>query len=77
MDVRQPRPPHAARLAILPAGVVFMSFAVDDCQDLLCLLGQHPEWQAELRRRVLSDELLELPALMRQRIFRGIRRPSC
>jgi uncharacterized protein YoxC len=41
-------------------------FTVDDFQDLLRLLDQHPEWRAELRRHVLSDELLELPALMRQ-----------
>ena len=43
-----------------------MSFTVDDFQDLLRLLDQRPEWRAELRRHVLSDELLELPALMRQ-----------
>ena len=43
-----------------------MPFAVDDFQDLLRLLDQHPEWQAELRRRVLTDELLELPALVRR-----------
>src|SRR4051794_12483949 len=43
-----------------------MAFTVDDFQDLIRLLGQHPEWRAELRRHVLSDELLELPALMRQ-----------
>src|SRR6266852_2555766 len=41
-------------------------FTVDDFQDLLRLLDQHPEWRAELRRHVLSDELLELPALTRQ-----------
>lgn len=43
-----------------------MSFTVDDFQDLVRLLGQHPEWQAELRRQLLTDELLELPALVRQ-----------
>lgn len=43
-----------------------MAFTVADFQDLLGLLAQHPEWQAELRRRLLSDELLELPAVVRQ-----------
>ena len=43
-----------------------MPFSVDDFRDLLRLLDQHPEWRSELRRHVLTDELLELPALMRQ-----------
>lgn len=43
-----------------------MSFTVEDFHDLIELLAQHPEWRAELRRHVLSDELLELPALVRQ-----------
>jgi len=43
-----------------------MSFTVDDFPDLLRLLREHPEWQAELRVLVLAEELLELPALMRQ-----------
>ena len=43
-----------------------MSFTVDDFQDLIRLLQQHPERRAELRRHVLSDELLELPAVVRQ-----------
>ena len=43
-----------------------MPFTVDDFGDLLRLLDQHPEWRSELRRHVLTDELLELPALMRQ-----------
>jgi hypothetical protein len=56
----------------MPPGLLYsrreqtVSFTVDDFQDLVRLLGQHPEWRAELRRHVLSDELLELPALMRQ-----------
>jgi len=41
-------------------------FAGQDFQDLLRLLDEHPEWQAELRRRLLTDELLELPALVRR-----------
>jgi predicted nuclease with TOPRIM domain len=43
-----------------------MSFTVEDFHDLIELLAQHPEWRAELRRHVLSDALLELPALVRQ-----------
>ncbi|MBI2911230.1 MAG: hypothetical protein HYY05_03745 [Chloroflexi bacterium] len=43
-----------------------MAFTVADFPDLLRLLEEHPEWRAELRRHVLTDELLELPALVRQ-----------
>ena len=43
-----------------------MPFTVEDFHDLVRLLGQHPEWQADLRRLLLSEELLELPALVRQ-----------
>jgi hypothetical protein len=43
-----------------------MSFTVEDFHDLIALLAQHPEWRAELRRHVLSDELLSLPALVQQ-----------
>jgi uncharacterized protein YoxC len=43
-----------------------MSFTVDDFQDLLRLIDQHPEWRDELRRRLLTDELLGLPALVRE-----------
>ncbi len=43
-----------------------MPFTVADFPDLLRLLGEHPEWQAALRRHVLTEELLELPALFRQ-----------
>ncbi|MGH2771653.1 MAG: hypothetical protein ACRDIU_07690, partial [Actinomycetota bacterium] len=39
-----------------------MSFAADDFRDLVQLLEEHPEWRAELRRLVLTDELLDLPA---------------
>ena len=41
-----------------------MTFTVDDFQDLLRLLEQRPEWRAELRRHVVTDQLLELPALI-------------
>jgi hypothetical protein len=43
-----------------------MTFTVDDFQDLIRLLEQRPEWRAELRRHVLSEELLELPTVVRQ-----------
>jgi hypothetical protein len=43
-----------------------MSFIVEDFHDLIELLGQRPEWRADLRRLVLSDDLLELPSLVRQ-----------
>jgi hypothetical protein len=43
-----------------------MSFSVDDFQDLLRLLDEHPEWRAELRRQVLTEELLALPAEVRE-----------
>lgn len=43
-----------------------MAFGVEDFRGLIELLAQHPEWRAELRRHVLSDDLLELPALIRQ-----------
>lgn len=38
-----------------------MSFAVEDFQDLMHLLEARPEWRADLRRIVLTDELLALP----------------
>jgi predicted nucleic acid-binding Zn-ribbon protein len=41
---------------------------VHDLHDLIRLLEQHPEWLTELRRLVLTDELLELPGLVRQLI---------
>mgnify|MGYP001592285024 CR=1 FL=1 len=43
-----------------------MSFTVTDFHDLTRLFYKYPEWRAEMRRLVLSDELLELPELVRQ-----------
>jgi outer membrane murein-binding lipoprotein Lpp len=43
-----------------------MAFTVADFRDLLTLLDEHPEWRAELRRQLLTDELLELPSLVRE-----------
>ncbi|MBA2447184.1 MAG: hypothetical protein H0V51_04065 [Chloroflexi bacterium] len=41
-----------------------MVFSVGDFHDLVRLLEQNPEWRAELRRLVLTEELLRLPALV-------------
>jgi outer membrane murein-binding lipoprotein Lpp len=41
-----------------------MAFTIEDFRDLIQLLGQHPEWRTELRRWVLSDDLLALPQTM-------------
>lgn len=38
-----------------------MPFTVDDFHDLMRLLDTRPEWRAELRRALLTDELLALP----------------
>lgn len=43
-----------------------MPFTVQDFHDLIRLLEQHPEWRAELRRHVLTEELPSLPALVRE-----------
>jgi hypothetical protein len=42
-----------------------MAFTVRDYQDLVQLLAKHPEWQAELRRLLLADDFLALPAIVR------------
>ena len=43
-----------------------MAFTVQDFHDLVELLQQQPDWRAELRRLVLSEELLTLPQLVRE-----------
>jgi predicted nuclease with TOPRIM domain len=43
-----------------------MTFTVKDFHDLVGLLEQHPEWRAELRRLVLTEELLALPQVVRE-----------
>ena len=40
--------------------------AIGDFRGLVALLEQHPEWRAELRRLVLTDELVALPELVRE-----------
>jgi chromosome segregation ATPase len=42
-----------------------MAFTVEEFRDLVCILEEHPEWRAELRRLVLTDEILTLPELVR------------
>ena len=42
-----------------------MAFTVEEFRDLLRLLEERPEWRAELRRAILTDELLGLPELVR------------
>ncbi len=43
-----------------------MAFTVNDYHDLVRLLAEHPEWRPELRRLVLTDELLTLPEVVRE-----------
>ncbi|PJF47466.1 MAG: hypothetical protein D6709_05965 [Chloroflexi bacterium] len=43
-----------------------MSFTVNDLQDLTRLLATHPEWLGEVRRLVLTEELLKLPEVIRE-----------
>ncbi|MDW8257402.1 MAG: hypothetical protein RML85_10305 [Acidobacteriota bacterium] len=43
-----------------------MPFTVKDFRDLVRILEKHPEWQAELRRLILTEELLALPGLVRE-----------
>jgi hypothetical protein len=42
-----------------------MTFTVQDYSDLVRLLAEHPEWQADLRRLLLADDFLALPHLVR------------
>ncbi len=43
-----------------------MPFTVRDFQDLVRLLEAHPEWRAELRRLLLTDDILALPGIVRR-----------
>lgn len=43
-----------------------MDFGVQDLQDLIQLLEQHPEWKSLLRASLLGDELLRLPAAVEE-----------
>lgn len=39
--------------------------AIQDVDDLIKQLRQHPEWRDDLRREILTEELLSLPQLVR------------
>jgi hypothetical protein len=41
-----------------------MAFTVNDVQDLVRLLAEHPEWRAQLRPLILGDEFDRLPAVV-------------
>lgn len=43
-----------------------MAFTIQDFHDLVALLEQHPEWRADLRRLVLTEEVLTLPQAVRE-----------
>ncbi|WP_448595603.1 hypothetical protein [Thermoflexus hugenholtzii] len=43
-----------------------MAFTITDFHDLVRLLEQHEEWRKELRRLLLTDELLNLPNAVRE-----------
>ncbi len=45
-----------------------MAFTVRDYHDLVSLLYQHPEWRAEMRELLLSDEILNLPQAVQELI---------
>lgn len=41
-----------------------MAFTVEDFQDLVKLLSEHPEWRAQLRPVVLGEEVVAIPSRM-------------
>jgi predicted nuclease with TOPRIM domain len=43
-----------------------MPFTVEDFHDLIRLLEERPDWRADLRRLVLTEELLGLPGAIRE-----------
>lgn len=43
-----------------------MAFTIRDFDDLIRLLDERPEWRDALRRRVFTDELIELPRVTRE-----------
>lgn len=46
-------------------GAAVMSFTVNDFNDFKQLLSEHPDWQVELRRMIISADLEALPAIVR------------
>lgn len=43
-----------------------MAFTVNDLQDLMRLLGERPEWRAQLRPLILGDDLDRLPRIVQE-----------
>lgn len=43
-----------------------MAFTVKEFHDLVRLLEEHPQWRDELRRLLLTDEVLDLPRVVRE-----------
>ena len=43
-----------------------MAFTVSDFNDLLHLLAENPQWQVELRRHIVSEDLAALPGIVRE-----------
>jgi hypothetical protein len=43
-----------------------MAFTIGEFHDLIELLEQHPEGRADLRPRVLTEEVLGLPQVVRE-----------
>ncbi len=43
-----------------------MAFTVSDFNDLLHLLAENPQWQAELRRHIISEDFAALPGIVRE-----------
>ncbi|MBM3145903.1 MAG: hypothetical protein FJ010_13240, partial [Chloroflexi bacterium] len=43
-----------------------MTFTVSDFHTLVEMAYKHPEWRAELRQLVLTDEILSLPQVVRE-----------
>ena len=43
-----------------------MAITVNDLHDLIKLLEEQPEWRAEIRRVLLTSDLLQLPELVRE-----------
>ncbi len=41
-----------------------MALTVSDLQDLIRLLDEHPDWKAELRRRLIDDDIAQLRTLL-------------
>jgi len=43
-----------------------MAITVQDVQDLIRLLREHPDWRAEMERALLGEEFLSLPQIVRE-----------